>query len=416
MISDPAPSRVRVAVTGLGAVTPLGLTIEESWERLVAGCSGIRAIDRFDATGLRTRVAGQVEGFDPGSYMAPRIARRIDRFIHLGVAASRMAVEAAKLEIGRSPERVAVVMGNCLAGVVTLEQGHSCLVSGEGHLSSYFVPGTIGSMASGFIAIELGARGPNVTTNEACASGTVALGAALELLRKGRADAVVAGGCEAGLCRLQFEGYGAMRATTTRNHDPAGSSRPFERDRDGFVPAEGAAALVLEPLDRARERGATVMAELAGYGTTCDAFHPTGPEPSGDGWVRCMRMALEDAGLGPEAVDAVSAHGTSTPVNGITETRALEALLGDRAARVPVTANKSMTGHTIGAAGAIEAAFSVLSLRDGIVPPTINYEHPDPECGLDYVPNEARRMEVDVVLSNSFGFGGVNASVVVRRP
>jgi 3-oxoacyl-[acyl-carrier-protein] synthase II len=290
------------------------------------------------------------------------------------------------------------------------------MAAGAGtRLSPFFIPGMLASTAAGLIAIELRAKGPNLTVNQACASGAVAIGIGAEWIRAGKADAVIAGGCEAGISRVIFCGSHALKATTARNDEPERASRPFDRERDGFVPAEGAGVLVLESLEAARKRDANVLAEVAGYATNCDAFHPTQPDPSAEGPARCMREALRDAGIRPEEVDCINAHGTSTRANDVTETQAIRAALGNAAAKCPITANKSMIGHMIGAAGAVEAMFSVLSLRDGVIPPTINYEHPDPECDLDYVPNVSRRADLRVVLSNSFAFGGINASVLLRK-
>lgn len=406
-----------VVVTGLGAVTPLGTSVEESWANLRRGRSGVRPITHFDATGLRTRVAGQVPEFDPAEFMDPRLAGRVDRFIHLGVAAARMAVRDAGLVIrDGAAHRVAVIMGNTFAGVVQMEHAFETVAhQGGTSLSPFFVPGTIGNMAAGLAAMVLGAKGPNLTVNEACASGATAIGLGARLLRAGEADAVIAGGCEAALTRLVFCGYHTLRATTARNDEPERASRPFDCQRDGFVPAEGAGAVVLEPRDAAERRGAPMYAELAGYGTNCDAFHPTQQDPSADGCARCMQLALDDAGLAPQEIDCINAHGTSTRLNDAVESRAIEQVFGGAATRIPVTANKSMIGHTIGAAGAIEAIFSVLSLRDGVIPPTLNYEHPDPHCGPLCIPTAEHATELRAILSNSFAFGGINVSLVFRK-
>jgi 3-oxoacyl-[acyl-carrier-protein] synthase II len=415
-----------VVVTGLGAVTPLGTSVKGSWSNLCEGRSGIRPITQFDVSRLRTRVAGQVCDFEPTAFMDAKLSERVDRFIQLGVAAARQAVQDARLIIdgagtgapgeAAQPERVGVVMGNVFGGLLQVEQAVQCVGNGGAtQLSPFFIPGAIGNMAAGFAAMALGAKGPNITVNQACASGAAAIGLGLRLLRAGEADAVIAGGCEAALARVVYSGYHSLKATTARNDEPERASRPFDRERDGFVPAEGAGALVLEPRDVAERRGATILAELAGYGTTCDAFHPTRPDPSGEGCARCMRLALADAGLAPEDVDHVNAHGTATRLNDVVESRAIHQVFGRAALRVPVTANKSMIGHTIGAAGAIEAVFSVLSLHDGVMPPTANYEYPDPECELDCVSREPRRAEIRAALSNSFAFGGVNVSLVFRK-
>ena len=406
-----------VVVTGLGAVTPLGRSVEDSWAKLCAGRSGIRPITQFDVSGLRTRVAGQVPDFAPEAYMTAKLAGRVDRFVQLGVAAARQAVQHARLTVaGAEAERVAVVMGNTFAGVLLVEQGCEQVAGGEATmLSPFFVPGAIGNTAAGIVAMALGAKGPNLTVNQACASGAAAIGLGLGLLRSGEADVVIAGGCEAALARVIFCCYHSLKATTARNDDPERASRPFDRERDGFVPAEGAGAVVLEPRLAAERRGAAILAELAGYGTSCDAFHLTRPDPSADGCARSMRLALEDAGLDPVDVDHVNAHGTSTRLNDAVEARAMHRVFGRAAPKVPLTANKSMLGHTIGAAGAIEAVFSVLSLRDGVIPPTVNYEHPDPDCEPVCVATELRPVPLRTVLSNSFAFGGINATLVFRK-
>jgi 3-oxoacyl-[acyl-carrier-protein] synthase II len=401
----------------MGAITPLGKNAGESWRNLCRGCSGIGPVSGFDASGLRTRVAGQSKDFQPEAFMDPRTARRVDRFVQLGLAAARMAASHARFRLAPgSAHRVGVVIGNCFGGVLQLQQGFEDAAAGAAtRLSPFFIPGMLASMAAGLIAIELGAKGPNITVSEACASGAVAIGIGADWIRRGVVDTAIAGGCEAGLSKLVYCGYHSMKATTARNDEPERASRPFDRERDGFVPAEGAGVVVLEPLEAALRRDAEPLAEVAGYATTCDAYHPTRPEPSTESQVRCMQEALGDAGMRPEDLDCISAHGTSTLANDVSETRAIRRALGPRADKVPVTANKSMIGHTIGAAGAVESIFSVMSLREGVIPPTINYEHPDPECDLDYVPNVARRTEVRAVLSNSFGFGGINACLVFRK-
>src|ERR1043166_2659814 len=404
----------RGAVTGQGAITPLANSAEESWSKLRQGKSGIGPINGFDVTGLRTRIAGRVEGFEPGEFMDPRLAERVDRFIQLGVAAAVMAVRDARLPLGNgNADRVAVVMGNTFGGIVRIEEAVESLAGREPpRLSPYFVPGVIGNMAAGLAPMSLGARGPNVTLNQACASGAAAIGQGLRMLRAGEADAVVAGGCEAALTRLTYCGFHALKATSARNEEPARASRPFDLDRDGFVPAEGAAALVLEPLDAAERRGAAVLAEVAGYGTTCDAYHVTQPDPTSESCARCMQLALDDAGLGPGDIDCINAHGTSTRLNDVVEARAIREVFGEAAERIP--RNKCRVGRGVGAGGAMEAVFSILSLRDGVIPPTANYELPDPSCDLGDVPTTERPAELRAVLSNSFGFGGINASLVFR--
>src|ERR1043165_7854137 len=337
----------RVAVTGQGAITPLANSAEESWAKLRRGQSGIGPITGVDVAGLRTRIAGQVDGFAAEEFMDARLAARVDRFVQLGVAAAVMAARDARLSPGNGHgERVAVVMGNGLGGVLQLERGFETTLGSDGtRLSPYFVPGAISNMAAGMAAMMLGAKGENVTLNQACASGAAAIGLGLRMLRNGEADAVVAGGCEGALARLMLCGYHALKATSARNAEPARASRPFDRDRDGFVPAEGAAAVVLEPMEAAERRGATVLAEVAGYGTTCDAYHMTHPDPTAESCVRCMRAALEDAGVRPGEIDCINAHGTSTRLNDVVESQAIRQVFGEAAQRIPVTANKSMIGH-----------------------------------------------------------------------
>ncbi len=416
MKEQPAPKR-RVVVTGMGALTPLGIGVEESWQALCRGVSGIRRISRFDTTNLRTKIAGEVKGFRPADFMDPRFEKRFDRFITFGLATSRMAVWDSKLEITpQNSGRIGVIVGNSLGGVMLLEDSFRLIAEGrERRVSPFFVPGMLPSMASSLVAIELGIRGPCLVINAACASGSDAIGSGLRLIQSGEVDVVLAGGTEAAISRVMFAGYHPMKATTARNDFPEKASRPFDRNRDGFVPAEGAGMLVLEELQTAVDREARIYGEIAGYGSVCEAYHITGPDPAGTGAIGCMTRALADANLPPAAVQYVNAHGTSTPLNDIVETKAIKSVFGDQSRRLMVSSNKSMTGHAVGAAGAIEAIFSLCAIQDGIVPPTINYETPDPECDLDYVPNTARQARVDVVLSNSFGFGGTHASLVFRR-
>jgi 3-oxoacyl-[acyl-carrier-protein] synthase II len=416
-MSAQPPPKPRVVVTGMGALTPLGIGVEESWRALCRGESGIRSVTGFDASNLRTQVAGQVRDFRPDAFMDKRYETRFDRFVTLALAASRMAVWDSKLEI--TPQiagRIAVVVGNSLGGMIRLEESFQLVAQGrERRLSPFFVPGMLPSMASSLVAIELGVRGPSLALNAACASGSDAIGYGLRLIQSGEAKAVLAGGTEASITHVMFAGYHSMKATTARNDPPERASRPFDRTRDGFVPAEGAGMIVLEEMRAALDRGARIYGEIAGYGSTCDAYHITGPEPGGAGAIACMRRALADANLSPSAVQYVNAHGTSTPLNDMVETKAIKAVFQDHSRHLMVSSTKSMVGHSVGAAGAIEAIFSLCAVRDGVVPPTINYETPDPECDLDYVPNSARKARVDVVLSNSFGFGGSNASLVFRR-
>jgi 3-oxoacyl-[acyl-carrier-protein] synthase II len=408
-------SSPRVVVTGLGLLSPLGIGTAQNWKSLLAGKSGIQPITHFDVSAFRTRIAGQVSGFFIGDFDDRRFENRFDRFVNFALAAARMAVEDSKLDTSLEAERVAVIIGNALGGMLTVEKTLEALADrSRKSISPFFVPGTLGSMAASLIAIRLGAKGPCHMINGACASGANAIGCALELIRNGKADVVLAGGTEAALTPMMFHGYHAMKATSARNESPEKASRPFDRLRDGFVPGEGAAVMVLEALSSAVRRNASVYAELAGYGASCDAHHITGSDPLADGAARCMRAALREGGMMPDRIDCINAHGTSTPQNDSMETRAIKQVFGTNAGRVPVTANKSMTGHMIGASGAAEAVFSVLSIKEGIIPPTINLENFDPDCDLDYVSQGMRNVRMHAVLSNSFGFGGINASLLFR--
>jgi 3-oxoacyl-[acyl-carrier-protein] synthase II len=410
--------RRRVVVTGLGLVTPLGTGIEVNWERLVAGRSGVRAITRFDASAVSARIAGQVPDFEPERFIEKRDLKKMDVFIQFAVAAAQMAVEDAGLATPvPAPTRTGVVVGVGMGGIASLEESYELFTSGNlRRVSPFFIPRLIPNMAPGHIALRCGARGPNYAVTSACASAAHALGDALELIRGGRADVMLAGGSEAPVCLLGVGGFAAMRALATGfNDEPARASRPFDARREGFVIAEGAGMLVLEALEHAEARGARIYAELAGYGANCDAFHMTQPAPEGAGAAECMALALEDAGVHPFEVGYVNAHGTGTPFNDEAETLALKRVFGEHAARLPVSSTKSMTGHLLGAAGAVEAAYTVLALGRGVLPPTINLDEPDPACDLDYVPHTAREARIDVALSNSFGFGGTNVSLAFRR-
>ena len=407
----------KVVVTGLGAITPLGVGVEPFWEGLVQGRSGIGPISSFDASAFPARIAGEVRDFDPSLFIDRKDARRMDRFAQFAVAAARMALEDAGLVItGELAERTGVLIGSGIGGIHTLEeQARIFFEKGPDRVSPFLVPMMISDMASGQVSIVLGAKGYNAAAVSACASGAHALGEALRLLQHGDVDVMIAGGSEAGITPLALAGFCAARALSTRNHEPERASRPFDRDRDGFVMAEGAGILILETEEHARRRGARIYAEFAGFGATGDAYHVTQPPPGGEGAARAMRAALRDAGLTPEEVGYINAHGTSTPANDRTETQAIKAVFGPRAYEIPVSSTKSMTGHLLGAAGAVEAIVSVLSIDRGVIPPTINLENPDPECDLDYVPGKARVARVDAVLSNSLGFGGHNATLVFRR-
>ncbi|HEY8490990.1 MAG TPA: beta-ketoacyl-ACP synthase II [Dehalococcoidia bacterium] len=407
----------RVVITGVGVVSPLGLTGQETWQALLAGKSGIDHIQSFDTEGLEVTFAGEVKGFDPLNYMDRKEARRTDRFVQLAVAATREALAQAELEITpANADEIGVVVGSGIGGIATLFEGvQTFLEKGPGRVSPFLVPMMIGDMAAGQISIMFGAKGPNFCTQSACASGADAIGTCYEILRRGDAKIMITGGAEAGVTPLGVAAFVAARALSTRNDDPQRASRPFDKDRDGFVMAEGATILVLERLDSALRRGAPILAEVLSYGMSADAFHITQPAEGGEGGARAMKMALRKARLAPEQVDYINAHGTSTPFNDRAETMAIKTVFGEHAYQIPISSTKSMTGHLLGAAGAIEAAVCAWTIRDGIIPPTINYTTPDPECDLDYVPNEARKAEVRVALTNSFGFGGHNATLILGR-
>jgi 3-oxoacyl-[acyl-carrier-protein] synthase II len=387
------------------------------WSRILKGESGISAITRFDTTRFDTKIAGEIKDFKPEDFMSVKEIKRIDLFIQYILGAARIAVEDAKLDMAsEDATRVGVVAGTGLGGLPTLEKYHTILLErGPGRISPFFIPMLIANEAPGHIAIEHGIKGPNLCIVTACATGAHCIGDAFRIIQYGDADVMVAGGTEANLTPLTVGGFNAMKALSRRNDEPARASRPFERDRDGFVVAEGAGIVILEELEHAKKRGAKIYAELVGYGYNGDAYHITAPCPDGDGFIRCIKMALNDGGLSPEDIDYINAHGTSTDLNDHIETIAIKEVFKERAYKIPVSSTKSMTGHLLGAAGAVEAVFSVLSIRDQICPPTINYENPDPECDLDYVPNIARNHRIGAVLSNSFGFGGTNCTLVFRR-
>jgi 3-oxoacyl-[acyl-carrier-protein] synthase II len=407
----------RVVVTGVGLVTPLGVGIDNVWQRILNGESGIAPITRFDTTKHDTKFAGEVKGFNPDAYMSPKEVKRIDLFIQYALAATKIAVEDAALNMSQEiADRVGVVVGTGLGGLPTLEKYHSILLErGPGRISPFFIPMLIANEAPGHVAIQYGMKGPNLSIVTACATGTHSIGDATRIIQYGDADVMVAGGTEANLTPLTVGGFNAMKALSKRNDAPERASRPFEKDRDGFVVAEGAGIVILEELEHALKRGAKIYGEVAGYGYNGDAYHITAPAPDGEGFIRCMRMALKDAGLAPDSVDYINAHGTSTDLNDQTETLAIKEVFKEKAYKIPVSSTKSMVGHLLGAAGAVEAVFSLLAMRDNICPPTINYETPDPACDLDYVPNKARKHDINVALSNSFGFGGTNGTLIFRR-
>ncbi|MCD6302673.1 MAG: beta-ketoacyl-ACP synthase II [Anaerolineae bacterium] len=408
---------IRVVVTGMGAVSPLGNDLPTSWSAAVAGKSGITRITRFDPDGYRSQIAGEVKNLDPNQHFDRRDARRMDPVLWYALIAGREAVADAGLSTPMADsDRVGVIVASGIGGLTTTsKQVEVLLKRGPDRVSPFLVPMILPDAAASRIAIEFGLRGPNMAVTSACASGTNAIGEAYAMIRRGIADAMLCGGSEAGIVPIALAGFSAMRALSERNDDPLAASRPFDKDRDGFVIAEGAAILVLEALDHARARGARIYGELVGYGSTDDAYHIAAPLDNGAEAARCMRLALAEAGLTPEDVDYINAHGTSTPLNDVTETHAIRAALGDAADDVAVSSTKSVTGHLLGAAGALEAAFTLKALQEGVLPPTMNLDEPDPECDLDYVPNVAREADVKVALSNSFGFGGHNACLAFRR-
>ena len=406
----------RVVVTGLGAVTPLGNDRPSTWESAVAGRSGIDFISTFDTGGFPVRIAAEVRGFDPAEVVGPKEARRLDRNVVMAVAAATEAAEDASLEGTYEPARVGVLFGTAIGGLFGIVEQHSILLErGPDRVSPYFIPSVLPDAASGQIAIALGLRGPNYAPVSACATGSTAIGEAAEVIRRGSADAVLAGGAEACLHPLILAGFCAMRGLAAEDEYPPRASRPFDLTREGFVMGEGACVLVLEELEGARARGATIYAEVLGYGASNDAHHLAQPDPESVGVVEMMRAALERAEIAPERVGYINAHGTSTPLGDLAETKAIKEVFGEHAYELAVSSTKSMTGHCFGAAGAVEALMCVLALHEGVIPPTINYETPDPECDLDYVPNEARRVQVEVALSNAMGLGGHNGCVLFGR-
>ena len=410
-------SRRRVVVTGLGVVCPIGNSVQEAWDNALAGKPGITRITRFDPSRLASQIAGEVKNFDVSPYMSPKEARRMDLFIHYGMAAGLQAWRDCGLAVTEAnAEQIGINFGSGIGGLPLIESMKDELdKNGPRRISPFFIPGTIINMIAGLLSIEIGAKGPNLAMVTACTTSTHCIGEAGKSIRYGEADVMIAGGAEAVVTELAIGGFASARALSTRNDDPATASRPWDKERDGFVLGEGAGAVVLEEYEHAKARGARIYCEVLGYGASADAFHMTAPPQDGDGGFRAMRNALKDASLDPAKVDYINAHGTSTPLGDIAETIAVKRLLGSRAHKVAVNSTKSMTGHLLGAAGGVEAVFTALALRDQVSPPTINLRTPDPACDLDYVPNAARKMPIRVAMSNSFGFGGTNGTIVLAR-
>lgn len=409
--------RIRVVVTGMGGMTPLGLSVDDFWNNLVNGKSGIAPITLFDASEYPCRIAGEVKGFDPGQYINSREARRMARFSQIAIAAAGVAIEDAGLNLSsEDAERIGVLLGSGIGGLPTTEENARVMVDRGGmRMSPFSIPMILPNMAASNVSRTYGLKGYSSTVITACAAGNQGIGEATEIIRRGAADVMLGGGCEAGLCHLTLGGFNVMRALSRSNDVPEAASRPFDSDRDGFVPAEGAGVLVLESLEHALDRGANIIAEIAGYGVSSDAFHPVQPDEDGAGAARAMTWALQNAGVSTGDVDYINAHGTSTPINDHVETLAIKKVFGDVAHNVPISSTKSMIGHALGGAGALEALACLKTIETNTIHPTINYQTPDPECDLDYVPNKSREADVNVVLSNSFGFGGQNACVVFRR-
>ncbi len=406
----------RVVITGLGTVNPIGNNVKDSWEGICAGRSGIGAITKFDAADFTTQIAGEVKGFDPLAFLGPKEVRRLDPFIIYALACSAMALENAGLGIdaGNAP-RVGVIIGSGIGGLATMEKAKEILIGqGPKRLSPFMIPAVLANLAAGQVSIRFGAKGPISCTVTACSSGANAIGDSFRLIAGGYADAMITGGAEAAVCPLTVAGFNAMRALSTRNNEPERASRPFDKDRDGFVIGEGCGILILEELSFALRRGARIYAELAGFGVTSDAFHIAAPPPGHEGAARCMQLALQDAGLGPADIDYVNAHGTSTPLNDLYEVQAIKNVFGEGAGSVAVSSTKSMTGHLLGASGGVEAVLTVKAMEEGVLPPTINLDNPDADCDLDFVPHRSRKKDIRAALSNAFGFGGVNAVLVFK--
>ena len=407
----------RVVITGMGAVTPLGNTVAETWEGICRGKSGIGRITRFDCTAFETKIAGELKGFDPLQYVNRKEQRRLDDFIIYALASAEMAMADAGLVIGAGEaERAGVIIGSAIGGIATIEkEKEAVLLGGPRKMSPFTVPAALANLAAGHVSIRFGAKGPINCSVTACASGTCSIGDAARIIAGGYADVMIAGGVDAAVTPLCVAGFNAMQAISTRNEEPEKASRPFDRDRDGFVISEGCGLVVLEALPRALEKGARIYGELAGYGSTSDAFHMAAPPPGHEGAARCMRAALHDAGMDASGIDYINAHGTATTLNDAYETEAIKAVFGEYARRLAVSSTKSMTGHLLGATGGLEAILALKAIGEGILPPTINLDNPDPACDLDYVPHQARKMEIRTAMSNTFGFGGVNAVLIFRK-
>ncbi|MBU2552088.1 MAG: beta-ketoacyl-ACP synthase II [Proteobacteria bacterium] len=400
----------------MGIVSPLGIGVEANWEAVTAGRSGIGPITKFDTSRFKTRFAGELKGFKAEDFMSPKSVKRLDEFIHYAVAAARLAMDQSGLPVtDDNSGRIGCIMGTGLGGLSTLERYHTVLMEkGPDRISPFFIPMLIGNMAPGQISIEFGVKGPNLSVSTACSAATHAIGQGFHLIRDQGYLGMICGGSEAVITELAVGGFNAMRAISTRNDEPEKASRPFDKDRDGFVMGEGAGVVFLEDMEHALARGAPILGEVIGFGMSGDAFHMTAPPEGGEGAVRCMRAALDDAGLKPEDIGYINAHGTSTDLNDLYETQAIKTVFGEYAYRLPISSTKSMTGHLLGAAGGVEAIITLLAMEHGLLPPTINYETPDPECDLDYVPNQARPARVDCAMSNSFGFGGTNGTLIFK--
>lgn len=406
----------RVVITGLGAITPLGIGVEETWENIKAGKSGIGKITKFDASNLPSQIAGEVKNFKPEEFMPAKLVSRIDTFIQYAIAGTRMALEDANLPLSELGEEVGVIIGVGMGGVGLIEH-YTRILDEKGYrrVTPFFIPMIIPNMASGQVAILYGAKGPNNAVCTACAAGNHAIGESFRLIKEGKANIMICGGTESIITPLCVAGFSVMKALSTRNDEPEKASRPFDANRDGFVIAEGCGILILEDLEHALKRGAKIYAEIIGYAFNADAYHMTAPSPEGEGAARCMELALQDAGIMPDQVDYINAHGTSTPLNDVAETKAIKKVFKEHAYKLMISSTKSMTGHLLGGAGGLEAVLTVLALYEGIVPPTINLENPDPECDLDYVPNQARKADIKIAISNAFGFGGTNACLVFKK-